>query len=89
MPVEILRDYLGPGIAAAAADMPIGSSAVFARRGRWLVVQVLDKKSAIVTDLGTIRNRVLLDYRRSLANQSLNDYVDELQRRANIVVLLP
>ena len=89
MAVEILRDYLGPGIAAAAADMPIGSSAVFARRGRWLVVQVLDKKSAIVTDLGTIRNRVLLDYRRSLANQSLNDYVDELQRRANIVVLLP
>jgi hypothetical protein len=30
MPIEILRDYLGPGIAAATAEMPVGSSAVFA-----------------------------------------------------------
>ena len=89
MPVEILRDYLGPGIAAAAADMPVASSAVFARRGRWLVVQVLDKKSAVVTDLGTIRNRVLLDYRRRLADQTLRDYVDDLQRRADVQVALP
>ena len=89
MPVEILRDYLGPGIAAAAADMPVGSSAVFARRGRWLVVQVLEKKSAVVTDLGTVRNRVLLDYRRSLADQTLKDYVDDLRRRADVDVVLP
>ena len=89
MPVEILRDYLGPGIAAAAADMPVGSSAVFARRGRWLVVQVLQKESAVVTDLASIRNRVLLDYRRSLANQTLEDYVDDLQRRADVDVVVP
>ncbi len=89
MPVEILRDYLGPGIAAAAADMPVGSSAVFARRGRWLVVQVLQKESAVVTDLASIRNRVLLDYRRSLANQALGDYVDDLQRRADVNVVVP
>ena len=89
MPLELLRDYLGPGVAAAAADMPIGSSAVFARRGRWLVVQVLEKKSAIVTDLGTIRNRVLLDYRRSLADQTLQDYLDDLRRRADLIVAQP
>lgn len=89
MPVEILRDYLGPGIAAAAADMPVDSSAVFARRGRWLVVQVLDKQSAVVTDLGTIRNRVLLDYRRNLANQSIREYIDELQQRADVELTLP
>ena len=89
MPLELLRDYLGPGVAAAAADMPIGSSAVFARRGRWLVVQVLDKKSAVVTDLGTIRNRVLLDYRRSLADQTLQDYLDDLRRRADLIVAQP
>ena len=65
-PVEQLRDYLGPGITAAAADMPTGSSAVFARRGRWLVVQVLDKETAVITDLDKVRNRVLLDYRRRL-----------------------
>jgi hypothetical protein len=89
MSVEQLRDYLGPGIAAAAADMPLGSSAVFARRGRWLVVQVLDKEAAIVTDLGTIRNRVLLDYRRSLAEQTLRDYLDDLRRRADVKVVQP
>jgi len=89
MPLELLRDYLGPGVAAAAADMPVGSSAVFARRGRWLVVQVLEKKSAIVTDLRTIRNRVLLDYRRSLADKTLRDYLDDLRRRADVDVVQP
>ncbi len=89
MPVEVLGDYLGPGIAAAAAEMPVGSSAVFARRGRWLVVQILEKKSAVVTDLGTIRNRVLLDYRRNLADKTLQDYLDDLHRRADVVVVQP
>jgi hypothetical protein len=89
MPVEVLRDFLGPGITAAAADMPVGSSAVFARRGRWLVVQVLKKESAVVTDLSAIRNRVLLDYRRSLADQTLRDYLDDLRRRADVDVVQP
>jgi len=89
MPVEVLRDFLGPGITAAAADMPVGSSAVFARRGRWLVVQVLEKESAVVTDLSAIRNRVLLDYRRSLADRTLRDYIDDLRRRADVDVVQP
>jgi hypothetical protein len=89
MPIEVLRDFLGPGIAAAAADMPVGSSAVFARRGRWLVVQVLEKESAVVTDLSAIRNRVLLNYRRSLADRTLRDYLDDLRRRADVDVVQP
>jgi len=89
MPVEVLRDYLGPGIAAAASEMPEGSSAIFARRGRWLVVQSLEKKSAVITDLSTVRNRVLLDYRRNLADRSLQDYLDDLQRRAEVDVVRP
>jgi hypothetical protein len=89
MPVEVLRDFLGPGITAAAADMPVGSSAVFARRGRWLVVQMLEKESAVVTDLSAIRNRVLLDYRRSLADRTLREYLDDLRRRADVDVVQP
>ena len=89
MPLEILRDYLGPGISAAAAEMPEGSSAVFARRGRWLVVQVLEKRSATVTDLSSVRNRILLDYRRNLANQTLEAYVNDLRRRAAVDVVKP
>lgn len=84
MSVEILRDYLGPAIAAAAADMPAGSSAVFARRGRWLVVQVLDKTTDVVSDLSNIRSRVLQDYRRNLANQDIEDYIENLRLRANV-----
>ena len=89
MPVGILRDYLGPGIAAAAADMPVGSSAVFARRGKWLVVQVLEKKSDVVTDLSRVKNRVLQDYRRNLANRTIRTYIDELQQRADVEIALP
>ncbi len=88
-PIERIRDYLGPGITAAATDMPNGSSAVFARRGRWLVVHVLEKESAVVTDLDPIRNRVLLDYRRSLAERTLREYIDDLRRRADVVVVQP
>jgi hypothetical protein len=89
MAIEILRDYLGPGIAAAAADMPVGSSAVFARHGRWLVVKVLEKKIAAYNDLNSIRNRVLLDFRRRQAEQTLSDYIDELRHRADVHVALP
>ena len=71
IPVEIAADYVGPGIAAAAASMPDSSSAVFARRGRWLVVRVNAKETAAVTDLERIRNRVLVDYRRNLASNML------------------
>lgn len=89
MPIENLRDYLGPGIAAAITGMPVGSSAVFARRGRWIVVRVLKKESAVVADLSSIRNRVLIDYRRSLADETLQEYVDDLRDKAKVDVVLP
>jgi parvulin-like peptidyl-prolyl isomerase len=89
MSIEILRDYLGPAIAAAAIEMPIGSSAVFARRGRWIVVRVLEKESAVVTDLNSIRNQVIMDYRRSLADETLQIYLDDLRNKATIDIVLP
>lgn len=89
LPVEELRDHLGPAITAAAAEMPDGSSAVFARRGRWLVVRVVAKERSYVSDLGPIRNRVLLDYRRYLADTMLRDYLDGLRDRADIRVAAP
>jgi len=89
MATEMLRNYLGPAITAAAADMPDGSSSVFARRGRWLVVRVIEKENAYVTNLDPIRNRVLLDYRRNLADEMLTSYIDGLRQRADIVVTEP
>ena len=82
--VNELRVHLGPAIAAAAADMPAGTSAVFARRGRWLIVEVVEKERAYVTDVSTIRNRLLLDYRRHLADRMLTDYIENLRQRADV-----
>jgi hypothetical protein len=89
MTLEILSNYLGPGIAAAAAEMPAGSSAVFAHRGRWLVVRINAKERSALTDLGVIRNRVLIDYRRNLADTTLQNYIDGLRERADISVAMP
>lgn len=89
MSLEILGTYLGPGIAAAVAEMPEGSSAVFARRGRWLVVRINGKERSTLTDLSAVRNRVLIDYRRNLAEQSLRTYIEDLRQRADISVAQP
>lgn len=89
VPTETLREYLGPAITAAAADMPEGSSAVFARRGRWLVVRVNAKERGVISDLDPVRNRVLLDYRRNLAERMLSDYIDGLRQRADVTVIEP
>lgn len=86
---EVLQSYLGPAITAAAADMPEGSSAVFARRGRWLIVQVLAAEKTYVTDIASIRNRVLLDFRRTRADQLLTEYLDGLRERADIRIAMP
>jgi hypothetical protein len=89
LPAEMLRDYLGPAITAAAAEMPDGSSAVFARRGRWLVVRVNEKERTAIVDLSAVRNRVILDYRRSLADSMLIDYIENLRQRADVTVAKP
>ncbi len=89
MSLDILGTYLGPGIAAAAAEMPEGTSAVFARRGRWLVIRIKQKERSSPTDLGAIRNRVLIDYRRNLADTTLRNYIEGLRQRASITVAKP
>lgn len=89
VPLEEIRDLLGPGIAASAAGMPPGSIAVFARRGYWVVVRVNNVMITALTELAPIRNRVLLDYRRELADRQLRDYLASLRERAEIRVRLP
>lgn len=89
MPVEVLRDYIGAPIAAAAAEMPDGSSAIFARRGRWLVLRVVSREKSAISELDSIRNRVLLDYRRFLAEQALRNYLHDLRQRADLSIRQP
>lgn len=89
IPTKMAADYVGPSIVAATANMPTGSSAVFARRGRWLVVRLRSKELSAVTDLSLMRNRVLISYRRDLAQTSLSEYVDGLRQRAAVTVSTP
>ena len=89
IPVERLRMFLGPAITAAAADMPVGSAAVFARQGRWYVVRVAGREASVLADLDALRSQVLIDYRRMLADRRLRDYLDGLRERTDIVVAAP
>ena len=86
---DMLSNYLGPAITAAAADMPEGSSAVFARRGRWLVIRVVARERQTVANVDGIRSRVLMDYRRQLAAGLLETYLENLRERAKVSVTTP
>ena len=86
---DMLRNYLGPAITAAAADMPEGSSAVFARRGRWLVIRVVARERQAVANVEAIRSRVLMDYRRQLAAGLLENYLENLRERAKVSLTMP
>ena len=86
---SMLSEHLGPAITSAVVEMPEGSSAIFARRGRWLVVKMIAKERSYVTEMSTIRGRLLLSYRRNLANAMLTSYIDDLRERAEIQVSIP
>ena len=89
LPLERLRMFVGPAIAAAAITMPAGSSAVYARQGRWYVVRVNEHAESVLADLATVRSQVLVDYRRSLARSMLSDYLEGLRRNAELTLLKP
>ncbi|MEM9208252.1 MAG: SurA N-terminal domain-containing protein [Pseudomonadota bacterium] len=85
-PLERLRMFVGPAIAAAAADMPEGGSAIFARQDRWYVVRVLEHAGESLATLDSVRSQVLLDYRRARADRRLAEYLLELRQGSDIVV---
>ncbi|MBT8078817.1 MAG: peptidylprolyl isomerase [Gammaproteobacteria bacterium] len=89
VPIDKLRDYLGPAITAAAAQMPADSSAIFARQGRWLVVRLNGRQEATLADFATVSTRVLNDYRRDLADRSLRDYLDSLKDQSDVTTVAP
>ena len=89
LPLQRLRMFVGPAIAAAAVNMPAGSSAVYARQGRWYVVRVNSHEEAVRASLDAVRSQVLLDYRRGMADRLLAEYIEGLRRTADIQVAAP
>ena len=53
------------------------------------VIRVIDKEREAVTELATIRSRVLLDYRRNLADRMLDDYLGNLRQRGDVRIAVP
>lgn len=86
LPLERLRMFVGPAIAATAVNMPAGSSAVYARQGRWYIVRVNDHEKSALAELDAVRSQVLIDYRRNLADLTLRAYLDDLLGRADAEV---
>ena len=89
LPIERLRMFVGPAIAAATAEMPVGQSAVFARQGSWYVLRVTEHADSVLADLDTIRSQVLTDYRQDLADRRLRAYLDDLLERSDVAVAAP
>jgi len=89
IPLERLRMFVGPAIAAAATEMPAGGTALYARQGRWYVVRVNEHADQSIAELEAARSQVLVDYRRSLADKRLREYVDGLLREADVVIGQP
>ena len=89
IPLERLRMFVGPAIAAAATEMAAGSSALYARQGRWYVVRVNEHADQSVAELEAVRSQVLVDFRRSLADRRLREYVDGLLLEADVVIGQP
>ena len=86
LPLERLRMFLGPAIAAAATEMTAGSTTVYARQGRWYIIRVRRHENATRAELSAVRSQVLLDYRRQLADQLMRDYIAGLLRQADISI---
>lgn len=63
--------------------------AVYVRMGRWLIVRLNEKQQSRVADFDSVSDRVLMEYRRALADRRLRDYLDTLRERADVVVAAP
>lgn len=89
LPLARLRMFLGPAIAAAVSEMPIESTNVYARRGRWYVVSVVEHADSVRADLAAVRSQVLVDYRKDLADRALSSYLQRLLQDADVVTTTP
>ena len=89
LPLARLRMFLGPAIAAAVSEMPVASTNVYARQGRWYVVSVVEHADSVRADLAAVRSQVLVDYRKDLADRALSSYLQRLLQDADVVTAAP
>ena len=86
LPLGKIREYLGPSIANKLGDLPINSTTLHKIRGRWYVTKILDKQEPSIPPFETIKNKILNEYRRNLADNYLRTYIENLKKNSNIKV---
>jgi len=86
LPLGKIREYLGPSIANKLGDLPINSTTLHKIRGRWYVTKILDKREPSIPPFETIKNKILNEYRRNLADNYLRTYIENLKKNSNIKV---
>ena len=86
LPLVKIREYLGPSIANKLGDLPINSTTLHKIRGRWYVTKILDKQEPSIPPFETIKNKILNEYRRNLADNYLRTYIENLKKNSNIKV---
>ena len=86
LPLVKIREYLGPSIANKLGDLPINSTTLHKIRGRWYVTKILDKQEPLIPPFETIKNKILNEYRRNLADNYLRTYIENLKKNSNIKV---
>lgn len=87
LPPAKLRDYIGPtalqtaiGLAAGEVSDPVRSSMGFH------VLQVVERQPDQAPPFDEIRPQVLAEYRRRAGEAALRRYLDDLRKRADVVV---
>lgn len=87
LPPAKLRDYIGPTALQAALNLaPSQTSEPIRSSMGYHVLEVLERVSDKAPPFAEIRPQVLEEYRRRAGEKALRRYLDDLRRRADVVV---
>jgi len=87
LPAAKTREYLGPTMLRTLSELEVGAWSEPVRSGTGIhVAQVVEREPARTPPLATIREQVVIDWRRRQGDIALRTYLDELRTRANVEI---
>jgi parvulin-like peptidyl-prolyl isomerase len=87
LPVAKLADYLGATALRTVLSLDTGEVGDPVRSNTgYHVLQVIERKADSAPSLDEIKPEVIAEFRRRAADQALRTYLDDLRRRADVVV---
>ncbi len=87
LPANKLREYTGPTLLRAIAELQVGGFTAPVRSGMGMhVAQLVARGDSVIPELEEIRDQVIVDWRRRQGDQALHDYLLELRGYAEIEI---